>query len=191
MGSERAVRDRRATHEPLSTRSNPVLSVGEFVALSNARRSPEPDAIAVVTAASRGIGSAVSVELARRGHRVLAAMCDVASAGPVLEAAGDSAELIEVAQLDVTDPGDFTFPEATAVLVNNAGGMEHDVPFEATPVDEWRRIFELNVFSTVELTRRVVPVMRARGGGVICTSPPQPRSFLPRGSLRTGPPRPR
>jgi NAD(P)-dependent dehydrogenase (short-subunit alcohol dehydrogenase family) len=126
------------------------------------------DPIAVVTGASRGIGRAVALELARREHRVLATMRDVSASSGLLDAAGVAASHIEVAELDVTAPGDFEFPPSTAVLVNNAGGMEHDLPFEATPLDEWRRVFELNVFATVELTRRVVPVMRARGGGVLC-----------------------
>lgn len=124
--------------------------------------------VAVVTGASRGIGRAVAVELASRGHRVLATMRDPGASEALLAAAGPDAERIEVAALDVTRPGDFAFPGTTAILVNNAGGMERDLPFEATPLDEWQRIFELNVFSTVELTRRVIPIMRARGGGVIC-----------------------
>jgi NAD(P)-dependent dehydrogenase (short-subunit alcohol dehydrogenase family) len=131
-------------------------------------RQPSSDPVAVVTGASRGIGRAISVELARRGHRVLATMRDVGAADGLVEAAGLAAGLIEVACLDVTDPGDFAFPATTAVLVNNAGGMEADLPFETTPLDQWRRTFELNLFSTVELTRRVIPIMRARRGGVIC-----------------------
>lgn len=124
--------------------------------------------IAVVTGASRGIGRAVAVELANRGHRVLATMRDPAASAAMMAAAGPAADRIDVAALDVTRPAEFTFPEATAILVNNAGGMEHDLPFEETPLDEWRRVFELNVFATVELTRRVIPTLRARGGGVIC-----------------------
>jgi NAD(P)-dependent dehydrogenase (short-subunit alcohol dehydrogenase family) len=134
--------------------------------MTSERRSA--DSVAVVTGASRGIGRAVAIELANRGEHVLATMRDAAASAKLLEAAGPAADLIEVATLDVTNPGDFAFPAATAVLVNNAGGMESDLPFEATPLDQWRRTFELNVFAAVELTRRVVPVMRARGGGVIC-----------------------
>lgn len=126
------------------------------------------DSIAVVTGASRGIGRAVAVELAMRGHRVLATMRDVSAADAVLAAAGSAASLIEVAHLDVSEPEAFTMPDNTAILINNAGGMETDRPFEYTPDDEWRRIFDLNVFSTVALSRQAVPIMRARGGGVIC-----------------------
>ncbi len=126
------------------------------------------ESIAVVTGASRGIGRAVAVELARRGHRVLATMRNLNASQELVAAAGEKASLIEVAELDVTDPGDFAFPDSTAVLINNAGGTENDLPFEVTPIDEWRRIFELNLFGTVELTRRVIPVLRKRGGGVIC-----------------------
>lgn len=131
-----------------------------------ATNSTEP--VAVVTGTSRGIGRAIAIELADRGHRVLATMRDLAASEALLAAAGSAAKRIDVAALDVTRPREFAFPDTTAILVNNAGGMEHDLPFEVTPLDEWRRIFELNLFSTVELTRRVIPTMRARGGGVIC-----------------------
>ncbi len=124
--------------------------------------------VAVVTGASRGIGRAVAIELARRGHRVLATMRNPDDGDAMRAAAGSSAALIEVARLDVTAVGSFEFPASTAILVNNAGGMENDLPFEHTSLDEWRRVFEVNLFAPVELTRRVVPIMRAGAGGVIC-----------------------
>lgn len=125
------------------------------------------NALAVVTGASRGIGQAVAIELAARGLRVLATMRNAEAAGPLLANEAIS-ERIEIAELDVCDPGSFRLPDSTAVLVNNAGGMETDRPFEHTTDDEWRRVFDLNLFATMNLTRQAIPIMRARGGGVIC-----------------------
>jgi NAD(P)-dependent dehydrogenase (short-subunit alcohol dehydrogenase family) len=116
---------------------------------------------ALVTGASRGIGRAVALELAARGHRVVATMRD-AAAGHDLASAS-----IRVQRMDVTDPDAFRLPDDLTVLVNNAAvdGENHAV--EDTPVDEWRRQFETNVFGLVEVTRRALPILRANGGGVI------------------------
>src|SRR2546422_10650781 len=119
----------------------------------------ESAGIAVVTGASRGIGRAVALELARRGFEVVATMRDPA-AGADLP--------MRVARLDVTDPGTMDLPDGLRVLVNNAGVEIDHLPFEATPLALWREMFEANVFGLVEVTRRAVPIMRAGGGGVIC-----------------------
>ena len=55
------------------------------------------------------------------------------------------------------------------VLVNNAGlyatlAMR---PFEEIPLEEWRRVMDVNVASMFLTCRAVVPVMRERGGGKI------------------------
>src|SRR5439155_16963800 len=48
-------------------------------------------------------------------------------------------------------------------------GVEVDhLPFEGTPIELWRQIFEANVFGLIEVTRRAIPLLRAGGGGVIC-----------------------
>ena len=55
------------------------------------------------------------------------------------------------------------------ILVNNAGlyaSLEMR-PFEQIPLDEWRRVMDVNVASMFLMCRAVVPVMRANGGGKI------------------------
>jgi NAD(P)-dependent dehydrogenase (short-subunit alcohol dehydrogenase family) len=127
-----------------------------------------PSGGALVTGASRGIGRAVALELARRGFTVVATMRDVtdgASLADELEATVPGS--ITVQRLDVVDPESMVMPDDLRVLVNNAGVDGENLPLEHTPVDEWRRLFETNVFGLVEVTRRAVPVLRANGGGVI------------------------
>jgi NAD(P)-dependent dehydrogenase (short-subunit alcohol dehydrogenase family) len=50
------------------------------------------------------------------------------------------------------------------VLVNNAGQSQGGA-LEHLPDEEIRRLFQVDVFGPIELTRRVLPGMRARGGG--------------------------
>ena len=55
------------------------------------------------------------------------------------------------------------------ILVNNAGvyaSLEMR-PFEQIPLEEWRKVMDVNVASMFLMCRAVVPVMRARGGGKI------------------------
>lgn len=133
----------------------------------------EPGGVAVVTGASRGLGRAVALRLAQVGFDVVATMRDPrqgAELGSELDAldgerAGGS---IRAARLDVDDPESIDLPSGLRVLVNNAGIERRYLPLEATPMDEWRAVFETNVFGLVEVTRRAVPLLRANGGGVIC-----------------------
>ena len=55
------------------------------------------------------------------------------------------------------------------ILVNNAGLYASLAmrPFTEIPLDEWRRVMEVNVASMFLTCRAVVPVMRGRGGGKI------------------------
>jgi len=128
----------------------------------------EPSGTAVVTGASRGIGRAVAIELARRGFDVVAGMRDPSMGADLASEAGDASARIRVERLDVTDLDAFVAPDDLRVLVNNAGLRQQYLPVEQTPLAEWRTIFETNVFAVFELCRRCIPVMRKAGTGVIC-----------------------
>jgi NAD(P)-dependent dehydrogenase (short-subunit alcohol dehydrogenase family) len=57
--------------------------------------------------------------------------------------------------------------ERVDVLVNNAfmGGVED--PIERVDLELWRRIYDVNVIGSVQLTQAVVPLMKAQGGGSV------------------------
>ncbi len=136
---------------------------GREVEIHRETRQPtsvNPEGIAVVTGASRGIGRAVAIELAARGFDTVATMRDPAD--------GAGLEKMRVQRLDVTDPSSIDLPDGLRVLVNNAGTESDNLPVEVMPEPGWRALFETNVFGLVEVTKRAVPLMRAAGGGVIC-----------------------
>jgi NAD(P)-dependent dehydrogenase (short-subunit alcohol dehydrogenase family) len=128
----------------------------------------EPAGIAAVTGASRGIGRAVALELARRGFDVVATMRDPAAGEAMPVEARDAGGRLRVEALDVTRPDSIHLPDGLRVLVNNAGVEREHLPVEETPLELWREMFETNVFGLVEVTKRAIPLVRAAGGGVIC-----------------------
>ncbi len=127
----------------------------------------EPDSrpLALVTGASRGIGAAVSRALAP-GHDLLLGGRDTAA----LESLAADLPGSRPWPVDVTD--DRAVAEATGgierldVLVHCAGvgilGAVAD-----TTAATWRRQFEVNVVAVAELTRLLLPALRAARGHVV------------------------
>ena len=135
--------------------------------------SGRPDRVAVVTGASRGIGAAIARALAADGY----AVCLLARDG---EAAGGVArEILAIGgqamsrAVDVTD--DVAVGEGVEavlsswgridLLVNNAGAIEPEVPLWDADVETWWSVITTNVRGPFLMTRAVVPVMIAAGGG--------------------------
>jgi 3-oxoacyl-[acyl-carrier protein] reductase len=129
--------------------------------------------VALVAAASGGIGYASASELAREGARVFICSRDE---GRVREAAAriaseTGAEVTGVAA-DVTSDADAErFVNAALdssgrvdVLVTNAGGSPGST-FDETELEAYRRAFELNALSAIRLARLVLPFMRERVWG--------------------------
>jgi NAD(P)-dependent dehydrogenase (short-subunit alcohol dehydrogenase family) len=121
---------------------------------------------ALVTGASRGIGRAIAIALANRGFDTVATMRDPA-AGATLES--EAAGRISVRRLDVTDPSTYHLPDDLRILVNNAGIDTDYLPVEYANIDDWRRLFETNVFGVVGLTSAAIPILRANRPSVVCT----------------------
>lgn len=120
---------------------------------------------ALVTGASRGIGRAVALELARRGFDTVATMRNPADG---LGLADEADTRLTVAALDVNDPATFTFPDDLRVLVNNAGVDSAYLPVEHTHLDDWRAVFETNVIGLVAVTMAAIPALRSNRPSVVC-----------------------
>ena len=131
--------------------------------------------LAVVTGASKGIGRAISLLFAREGYRVLAlARSEGELASMSEEAKANGGGTIIPCAVDLTDEAalderlDAALREhgPASVLINNAGyGIRGAL--EDVPVDACRRLFEVNVFSLLRVTQKVLPGMRAARFGTI------------------------
>lgn len=128
-----------------------------------------------MTGAASGIGRAIALELALQGAQVAAADVQAAQATvEAIRAAGGQAVAIaaDVSRPDqVTAMVDSTLRSLGGLdgLVNNAGMYSSLVPrpFEEIDLEEWRRLFEVNVFGVMSCCQAVVPHMKRNGGGRI------------------------
>ena len=81
-----------------------------------------------------------------------------------------ASERLRVLALDVTDAESIRQAVEAAgpidVLVNNAG-FGAASPFELTPMETARQLFETNTFGTLALTQAILPQFRQRGAGVV------------------------
>jgi NADP-dependent 3-hydroxy acid dehydrogenase YdfG len=132
---------------------------------------------ALVTGASSGIGAATVrrlraegwdvVAAARRAERLEALAAETGAEAYPLDVTDDAAVHALVAQLEAT---------GGLAVVNNAGGAFGLDRVEDADVDEWRRMYELNVLGTLRVTKAVLPLLRlsaAQTGGsdvVVVTS---------------------
>ncbi|GBD18801.1 MAG: SDR family oxidoreductase [Thermomicrobium sp.] len=131
--------------------------------------------VAMVAAASQGLGKAVALGFAREGANL--AICSRNQAA--LEAVAAEARTSGVDVLAV--PADLTRAEDIAkfveksiahfggvdILVTNAGGPPAGTFQDFADDAPWQAAFELTLLSAVRLIRGVLPSMRARGGGAI------------------------
>jgi NAD(P)-dependent dehydrogenase (short-subunit alcohol dehydrogenase family) len=130
--------------------------------------------VALITGASRGLGLELATALAARGWAL------------VLDARGADALADAVASLPPTRvvavPGDVADPAHRAALaravehegrldalVNNASvlGPSAQPALAAYPLDQLRRVYEVNVVAPLALTQALLPVLRASGGRIV------------------------
>lgn len=122
----------------------------------------------LITGAGSGFGLGAALELARRGHDVIATTQIVTQITAVKAAAAAAGVQLRTEKLDVRDPRDRARAGAwdIDVLVNNAG-LGESGPLAEIPLDRVRESFETNVFGALELTQVVVKGMLRRGLGKI------------------------
>jgi 3-oxoacyl-[acyl-carrier protein] reductase len=130
---------------------------------------------ALVTAASRGLGRAVALGLAREGAQVaICARGEERLRRAAEEIAAETGERVRAYPADVSDPGAAAALVETAasdlgaldILVCNAGGPPSGTVADFAPGD-YRKAAELNWMSTIELCYAALPHMRRRSWGRI------------------------
>jgi NAD(P)-dependent dehydrogenase (short-subunit alcohol dehydrogenase family) len=129
--------------------------------------------IALVTGASRGIGRAVALELARRGAHVIA----LARTQGALEALDDEVRAVgSEATLVPCDIKDFDALDRLGaaihqrwgkldILVGNAGILGPLTPIAHCDPDKWEQVFAINVTANYRLLRSLDPLLRASDAG--------------------------
>ena len=131
--------------------------------------------VALVAAASKGLGKAIALGLGKEGVRL--AIC-ARGREALLQAEAEirsstGADVISIAA-DISKPDDVANVVAQTVaryggldiLVNNAGGPPTGKFLDFDDA-AWQNAINLNLMSTIRLTREVVPHMKRRGGGRI------------------------
>jgi NAD(P)-dependent dehydrogenase (short-subunit alcohol dehydrogenase family) len=135
--------------------------------------------VVLITGSSTGFGRLAAETLARRGYTVLATMRDIAGRN-----AGHRAELeqlsraeglrLSVLELDVTSDASVEAAAREAlriagrvdVLINNAAFANIGVTEAYTP-EQFREMFETNVFGVVRVNRAFLPAMRRQRSGLL------------------------
>ena len=131
---------------------------------------------ALVTGGARGLGKAICLNLARQGADV--AFVDVGrpevaeATAAEIRALGRRAHYIAA---DVTDPEACASAVASVIeafgkldiLVNNAG-ITRDNLIMKMPVEEWKKVMEVNLYGAFYMTKAAVrPMLRARSGRIV------------------------
>lgn len=122
----------------------------------------------LITGAGSGFGRGAAIELAKRGHKVIAAVLNEEQAADLRKAEPK----LTVVKLDITEPKDVAKVDQwdLDVFIANAA-MGQTGPLSLIPLERLRAVFEVNVFGTFAITQRVAQAMRKkRAGRIIVTS---------------------
>jgi 3-oxoacyl-[acyl-carrier protein] reductase len=146
---------------------------------------------ALVTGGSKGIGKAIAIALAEEGANVIicareAEALNKAALG--IEKIGGSVLAVQADLTKQADVDNLVFSainryKTIDILVNNAGVVNRFDDFESLELEDWRKLFEVNLFGAVRVTKAVIPYMKkAEYGRIInisseCAEQPDP--FIP------------
>ncbi len=123
---------------------------------------------AVVTGASSGIGAASARALAAQGWNVILGARRIDRLEELAAEIGGTARHLDVT--DASSTKEFCAQvEACHLLLNNAGGALGVSSIAEADDGEWLRMFEMNVMSTLRMTRELLPKLVASGDGQIIT----------------------
>jgi short-subunit dehydrogenase len=128
--------------------------------------------VALITGCSSGIGYETALMLARNGYHTIATMRNVKKSNSLLKTRENLP--LKVLELDVNDAKSIerainqvkNEAKRIDILINNAGyGLVGF--FEDLSLDEIRNQFETNFFGVLNITKKVIPIMRSQKSGII------------------------
>lgn len=127
------------------------------------------DKTILITGANRGIGKAIAeVFLERGAAKVYAAVRDVDSARPLVDAYGD--RVVPVA-LDLSDEASVKRAAGVAgdvdIVVNNGGVLKVANVLEPSAFEAFAFEIDVNVYGLMRVAQAFAPVLQANGGGVL------------------------
>ena len=127
------------------------------------------DKIAIVTGAASGFGRGIAERFAQEGARVVVADCNGEGAKSVAEEIGGIAVEADVSHAaDVDRMIDAACAQGGLdILVNNAGFTHPNRPLLELDEEMFDRVYQINVKAVFMASKRAIPLMHARGGGVI------------------------
>lgn len=141
--------------------------------------------VAFVTGASRGIGAAAAVELARRGaHVVLTARTEggLAETDDAIRALGGSAtllplDLLEAEQLDAIGPSLYARFKRLDIFVGAAGALGTLTPMPHILPKDWAEVVGVNMTAAWRLIRSCAPLLLAGDAGrAVCVTDSRARA---------------
>lgn len=134
--------------------------------------------VVLVTGAGSGFGLATSLLLASEGYRVFGSVLTAGEGDALRKEAGAHGVEIEVLRMDVTKQDQVD--RAIGELMAAAGRVDAVVQyaglglrgfFEDLEMDEIRKLYEVNVFGVMAVTKALLPIMRKqRSGRIVITT---------------------
>jgi dehydrogenase/reductase SDR family protein 7B len=136
------------------------------------------DKVVWITGASSGIGESLVYAFTRRGAFVVASSNDMPGIERVKAACGEKSSMVMCVPFDLADTD--TIQEIVDQVIKktgridfllNIGGISQRARIEETPIWLDRKIFEINYFGTIALTKAILPYMiKQKSGHVLATS---------------------
>lgn len=131
-----------------------------------------------ITGASSGIGEALVYEFVRRGADVIISSNDIRGLEKVKAACESNSGRVRCAPFDLSETSgieEFVNGQMKDIIsldyLLNIGGISQRSTIEETPLWIDRKIFEINYFGTIALTKAVLPYMiRQKSGHIAATS---------------------
>ncbi|MGB0636315.1 MAG: SDR family NAD(P)-dependent oxidoreductase [Gammaproteobacteria bacterium] len=130
----------------------------------------------VVTGGTRGIGKAIALRMSADGYKTLLTYkSDESSAIETTQEIRNLGSECVCIKADLTRPESVDTVVQTAlstlgkidVLVNNAAISSNENLIADTDPEDWKEMINVNLHSVFDITRKVIPIMRRRGGGNI------------------------